>query len=470
MNNLVVFQPYHDDGDEPVTPRAQFLVDGGIANYVSNVDESSNEDRSSDDESSVDLSNSLGSTEKQVNFNYICFHTYPDFGPENKSLTAKYLTQELFNQLKDKKTSKGYTLSNAIQDGVVHQHLMCGTTAGDEECWEIFKELYYPMIYSLHGFDAYTQKHGTAQVVDLDPFQQLLKVNADQATLFHKHVLSTRIRAVRNIRGFSLPSGTTEKERACVEEILVQTFATFKGELAGTYYQLEELDNTTMQSWVDDGFLFQTPSDQNMITGAGAARSWPNNRGIFLNASKTALAWVNEEDHCRIISMEVGGNIQSVFARFCKISNELKHGIEGNGNALMWNETLGFLATCPTNLGTALRASFMVELIHFNQLLMEGNDRHDKELLHYVCARFDLQVRGSRGEHSPADGGGKFDLSNKQRMGQSEVQLVQKLIYGVAKVLHYEQLLADGKTGGDIRALLESESEEENHNSFSSKQ
>jgi creatine kinase len=47
-------------------------------------------------------------------------------------------------------------------------------------------------------------------------------------------------------------------------------------------------------------------------------------RGIFHNEAQTALAWVNEEDHCRIISMELGGDIPSVFTRFCALSNAIK--------------------------------------------------------------------------------------------------------------------------------------------------
>ena len=50
----------------------------------------------------------------------------------------------------------------------------------------------------------------------------------------------------------------------------------------------------------------------------------PDNRGIFHNDAQTALAWVNEEDHCRIISMELGGDIPSVFSRFCALSEAIK--------------------------------------------------------------------------------------------------------------------------------------------------
>jgi creatine kinase len=48
---------------------------------------------------------------------------------------AKFLTAEIFEKLKDVKSSKGYSLSNTIMTGVVTPHLGVGATAGDEECW-----------------------------------------------------------------------------------------------------------------------------------------------------------------------------------------------------------------------------------------------------------------------------------------------------------------------------------------------
>jgi creatine kinase len=120
----------------------------------------------------------------------------------------------------------------------------------------------------------------------------------------------------------------------------------------------------------------------------------------------------------------------------------------------MWNDTLGFLGTCPSNLGTGLRASVMIRLPAFNQL-MESEHQEDKELLEEVCAKYDLQPRGSAGEHSAAVGA-KFDLSNKQRLGLSEVQLVQKMVDGVTKVISIEQLLARGASPISIRAMLHS--------------
>jgi creatine kinase len=125
----------------------------------------------------------------------------------------------------------------------------------------------------------------------------------------------------------------------------------------------------------------------------------------------------------------------------------------------MWNETLGFLGTCPSNLGTGLRASVMVNLPSF-YALMKSENLEDKELLESVCASFDLQPRGSAGEHSSAVGA-MFDVSNKQRLGLSEVQLVQKMIDGVFQVIDFEKQLQSGVTPSEIKSKLQ-QSEKEN--------
>ena len=387
-----------------------------------------------------------GDPKDSDDFKYVTWTERPAFTSEHKSLMSKVLTPELFEKLKNVKSEKGYTLSNAIMTGVVTPHLGVGATAGDESCWEVFKDLYYPIIKGWHGYDAETQTHP----IDLDPSK--LVFTDDQRSVFNQYVASTRIRAARNISGYSLPCGSTEADRAAVESVLKQAFAGLTGELSGTYYELGKLTADETQFLLDRGFLFQIPSPKNLLTGAGAARNWPNNRGIFHNETQTALAWVNEEDHCRIISMELGGDIPSVFTRFCALSNALKASAESNGTKLMWNEKLGFMGTCPSNLGTGLRASVMVTLPEFNKLL-EGTNHDDKELLEQVCSAFDLQPRGSAGEHSAAVGA-KFDVSNKQRLGFSEVQLVQKMIDGVSKVIELEKMLAAGSTPADIRARI----------------
>mmetsp|Transcript_27876 Transcript_27876/g.28145 ORF Transcript_27876/g.28145 Transcript_27876/m.28145 type:complete len:448 (+) Transcript_27876:85-1428(+) len=387
-----------------------------------------------------------GDPKDTTDFKYVTFTALPAFTDAHKSLMAKTLTAELFEKLKDVKSEKGYSLSNVIMTGVVTPHLGVGATAGDESCWDTFKDLYYPIIKGWHGYDPETQTHP----VDLDPSK--LVFTDEQKASFNEYVVSTRIRAARNISGFALPPGATVEERAGVETVLQQAFTGLSGELAGTYYSLGTMTDEQQKFLLEKGFLFQIPTAKNLLTGAGAARSWPDNRGIFHNEAQTALCWVNEEDHCRIISMENGGDIPSVFTRFCALSDAIKGSAEANNAKLMWNEKLGFMGTCPSNLGTGLRASVMIKLPKFNELL-EGSVQEDKELLDQVCAAFDLQPRGSAGEHSAAVGA-KFDVSNKQRLGLSEVQLVQKMIDGVSKVIELEKMLAAGSTPADIRTKI----------------
>ena len=51
------------------------------------------------------------------------------------------------------------------------------------------------------------------------------------------------------------------------------------------------------------------------ILGAGGCVSWPTGRGIFLSSDRQLIVWVNEEDHLRIISLNKGGDLPSVYSR-----------------------------------------------------------------------------------------------------------------------------------------------------------
>lgn len=176
-----------------------------------------------------------GDIKDTVDFKYLNYEEIPAFGPGHNSLLSKILTPELFNKLKDKKTKSAYTLSNAILAGVVTPDLQVGATAGDEESWDVFQELFYPIVKVLHRYDPTIQKHSS------DFSFQKIEFSEKQSQLFDKFVLSTRIRAVRNISGFSLPPGTTDAERIAVESILRDTFSGLSGDLAGTYFELANL-------------------------------------------------------------------------------------------------------------------------------------------------------------------------------------------------------------------------------------
>merc|ERR1712222_271678 len=89
------------------------------------------------------------------------------------------------------------------------------------------------------------------------------------------------------------------------------------------------------------------------------------------------------------------------------------------------DEKYGYIHSCPTNLGTGMRASVHVDL--------PGWTKHSVDKLKARCEELHLQPRGTRGE-SGGQTGHTYDISNKHRLGYSEVELVQKMIDGVNKL------------------------------------
>ncbi|XP_048473158.1 creatine kinase U-type, mitochondrial-like isoform X2 [Rhincodon typus] len=352
---------------------------------------------------------------------------YPDLRKHNNCM-ASCLTPAIYAKLRDKTTSNGWTLDQCIQTGVDnpgHPFIKTvGMVAGDEESYEVFADIFDPVIMERHnGYDPKTMKHPT----DLDAS----KIRNGQ--LDENYVLSSRVRTGRSIRGLSLPPACSRAERREVERVTVEALAGLKGDLAGKYYSLSSMTDTEQQQLIDDHFLFDKPVSP-LLTAAGMARDWPDARGIWHNNEKTFLIWVNEEDHTRIISMEKGGNMKRVFDKFCRGLKEVEKLIAEKGWEFMWNERLGYVLTCPSNLGTGLRAG-----VHIKLPMLSKDPRFSK-----ILENLRLQKRGTGGVDTAAVGS-VFDISNLDRLGKSEVELVQLVVDGVNYLVECEKRLQRGQ-------------------------
>merc|ERR1712164_160030 len=136
----------------------------------------------------------------------------------------------------------------------------------------------------------------------------------------------------------------------------------------------------------------------------------------------------------RIISMEKGDNIKKIFVRFATACNEIQDVLKAEGYDFMHNDHLGFILTCPSNLGTGLRAGAMVKV----PLFSARPDFKD------ILKKMRLQARGTAGVDS-ASTGGTWDISNSDRLGMSEIQLCNLFIEGCAQVIRWEQALEEKK-------------------------
>lgn len=169
------------------------------------------------------------------------------------------------------------------------------------------------------------------------------------------------------------------------------------------------------------------------LEACGLNRDWPSGRGIFHNKNKTFLVWVNEEDQLRIISMQPGADILAVFTRLATAASEIEKVAK-----FAHDDHLGYITSCPTNLGTALRAS-----VHIKLPLL-GN-KANKKKFDEIADKYYVQIRGIHGEHTETDDG-IFDISNKRRLGRSEKDLVQDMYDGVKAMIAAEkELMAAAK-------------------------
>merc|ERR1711997_139164 len=345
--------------------------------------------------------------------------------PEIKSthsLVAKYVTKPLWNKLSQVVTAtSGFTLSQAIACAVEFDNQHCGIYAGDWDSYKVFSDVFDPIIQDYHGISA-DSKHTS----DMDVTK--IQGNIDGSAPVH----STRIRVGRSIDGFGLSPGITKDQRLGVENLMKKAFANLTGDLAGTYFPLTGMSEQVRQQLVDDHFLFVS-GDRNLIA-AGMERDWPEGRGIFHNTDKTFLTWVNEEDQLRIISMQGGGDVRAVFDRLARGIKAVGDSVKAeSGRDFMLDPKYGYIHSCPTNLGTGMRASVHVDL--------PGWTKEGLKTLQDRCEELHLQPRGTRGE-SGGQTGITYDISNKHRLGYSEVELVQKMIDGVNTLVKEDRELA----------------------------
>jgi len=337
------------------------------------------------------------------------------------SLVAKYVTAPLWDKLSRAVTrTSDFTLAKAIACAVQFDDQHCGIYAGDWDSYKVFADVFDPLIQEYHGISP-----DAVHTSDMDVSK--ISGNIDPSAPVH----STRIRVGRNIDGFGLSPGITRQQRLDVESLMKKAFDNLKGDLAGTYYPMSGMSEKVRQQLVDDHFLFVS-GDKNLIV-SGMERDWPEGRGIFHNKDKTFLTWINEEDQLRIISMQKGGDVRAVFDRLARGISAVGESVKKeSGKEFMLDKKYGFIHSCPTNLGTGMRASVHVDLPGFTK---EGLPALKKR-----CEELKVQPRGTRGE-SGGQTGVTYDISNKHRLGYSEVQLVQCMIDGVNTLVKEDRQL-----------------------------
>ncbi|MEM7596329.1 MAG: phosphagen kinase [Pseudomonadota bacterium] len=341
---------------------------------------------------------------------------------DHTSLAAQVCTPELWDKLKDRKSTgpAGWTMARAINTGVMHPDSFVGCHAGDRESYDDFSEFFYPVIEKYHkGFsmEKGSDLQGTPSE-RMDPG----RISVDLSESARSKIISTRIRVARNLSMFPLNPGGSKESREEIADLMEKVYATIPGDsdLKGTFYRHTAMSDTERQKLIDDHILFR--GGDRMQAASGYHEHWPHGRGVYLSGDTQFVNWVNEGDHLRIISMEQGGDVKAVFSRLSRAAAMIENGVRamtGQEDVFMMHPKFGAVTCCPSNIGTGMRGSVhilvpkLIEAIGFEEI--------DK-----LCRARNGQARGSSGEHSEVID--RIDVSNWRRIGLPEYELVEDMI------------------------------------------
>lgn len=240
-------------------------------------------------------------------------------------------------------------------------------------------------------------------------------------------VISTRVRFARNLARYPFASKLGEKDAGDV--------------IATVRAALVEADGYEFTDMSTLGALeARSMCERHYISSEFAAKKSPH---AFIEKSDGDLSiMICEEDHLRIQCIKSGLAIRQAFDEASALERKLDGELE-----FAYNERLGYLTHCPTNLGTAMRVSVMLFLPAFSMFgRIEG--------LKFQLQKLGLAVRGTYGEGSDASGY-LYQISNRETLGISEEETIKKLSEITAQIIAEERKLRESFSDGDRDELLD---------------
>lgn len=227
-------------------------------------------------------------------------------------------------------------------------------------------------------------------------------------------IMSTRIRLARNLKGYRFPISFVEEEAQLIDEQIMKTLLAADYDVQFSYFAMKDLPLMQRQLLVEKHLI--SPNLAKREIGAS----------VYLTADESMSIMVNEEDHIRIQVLAPGLNLQQSFEQAMKIDRYLAQALP-----FAFDEQFGFLTSCPTNVGTGLRASVM---LHLPALTMSKK----MNAIIQTLARLGMTVRGIYGEGSE-NLGNIYQVSNQITLGKTEQEILQDLESIVQQIIEKER-------------------------------
>lgn len=230
-------------------------------------------------------------------------------------------------------------------------------------------------------------------------------------------VISSRVRIARNIESILFPH-YLNKEKA--EDIINKVYNTVTGENLSLENEFElikisDIDLIERSNYVEK-HLISPALAKNILSGA-----------VLINNEETISIMINEEDHIRIQCLYPGLQLEKCFDMANKIDDLLEEGIK-----YAFDEQLGYLTSCPTNVGTGIRTSVM---LHLPALSLTGYINGVIQ----TASKIGLAIRGIYGEGTQYLGD-IYQVSNQMTLGMSEEEIIANLKDVTLQIIQNERI------------------------------
>lgn len=227
-------------------------------------------------------------------------------------------------------------------------------------------------------------------------------------------VLTSRIRLARNLAELPFPGWAKKGQRREALETLMPAVEGLSVMSKGFSKELDSLTSLQKQVMVERHLI----SREHAARGEGSA--------AVIERRQSVGIMVNEEDHLRMQSIRPGLDLRAAYDALTAVDDEVAERVH-----YAFDPELGYLTTCPTNLGTGMRASAM---LHLPALVL--SDQIGQVL--QAVSKIGLAVRGMFGEGSESLGN-LFQISNQSTLGESEETILERLERVISQVSKHER-------------------------------
>ncbi|XP_058815682.1 uncharacterized protein LOC131679118 isoform X6 [Topomyia yanbarensis] len=378
------------------------------------------------------------------------------------SYLARFLKRSVFDKVKKRQTKLDHNLFDVIwpamkkatKEKKIDEDLNVGVVIPDYDVFVVFQEFLVPLIKDMHCMDLQQDfvPHPAMQffpryAISESPTQRregngnILRENPDEIQLnldtSGKFIVGAVIECARNLDEFEFPLNLSiahleRVERILTAKILSLAFANATGETElGTYYTMNEiLENPSeirtilaatglLIPMLDHSDPYQT-AESTAING----RFWPYGRGVYVSHDQDLVAWINAQEHLRVMcctSSKNPANIGSTYSKIGRAMNFLDDKIQFKHSYF-----LGHLVSRPSFLGTGLKITLSLELPHL---------RKERENLRHLCVVRELHLLTSDDQQT-------VRMSNMRSLSQSEWQIFQNFTSAITNIVALEKDLS----------------------------